>query len=130
MVKASRRLLAKTAVRLAGKPDLAKALASYLVATKRKNQAELLVKDIARELFAEQGVLEAEVQTALGLDDASRKQLIAYLRQATGARQVELSETIKPELLSGVVIRTADQELDLSARRKLRQLANVTTGGY
>ena len=129
MPKLSRRLLAKAALRLSDRPDLAQALAAYLIASKRSGQAELLAKDIARELFTEQGVLQAEVSSAFALDNAGRKQIAGYLQQITGAKKIELSESVKPDLLSGVVIRTADQEVDLSARRQLRQLANLTTGG-
>lgn len=45
------------------------------------------------------------------------------LKKATGAQNVELSETVEPELIGGVVIRTPQLELDASVKRRLTQIA-------
>lgn len=130
----SRRSLAKTAVRLLqaqpGKQrDVARSLAAYLKTTKRTKHQAALVKDIARELSAQNSILFAEVRSAFALARPQRDQIVAYLQRETGVKTVELDEYVEPELLSGVIIRTPDREIDLSARHQLKQLASLTLGG-
>ncbi len=129
MAKISRRLLAKTAVRLLGEQPqngahIARSLAAYLVVHKQTHQLDALMQDMSRELLAGEGALHATVESAFGLDAKTRREVENYLQSATGAQTIELTETVKPELLSGIVLRTADQELNLSAQYKLKQLAS------
>lgn len=132
MARISRRRLARELVRLlAEQPDrqaeLLRQTAAYLLATKQAHQAHLLVNDIAEELQAAQGHLGAEVRTAFALGDDTRQSIVATLQQLTGAKTVELNETVQPELLGGVVVRTPQLELDASIKRQLSQLAGGTT---
>ena len=133
MAHISRRRLAQTIVRLLHEQSsqqarILRSVAAYLIESKQTKQLELLVQDIARELENE-GQLLAEVRSAFGLDAASRNVLVQYLKQATSAKTVTLDESVDPQLLSGMVVRTADKELDTSARRQLQRLANLNFGG-
>lgn len=128
MAKLSRRRVAREIVRLLTeqpdrKAELLKQTAAYLLQTKKANQAHLLLLDIADELQESQGTIVAEVQTAFGLGSATRENIVAMLKKATGAQNVELSETVEPELIGGVVIRTPQLELDASVKRRLTQIA-------
>lgn len=134
MSKISRRSLAQTTVRLlreqpARRAEILRSVAAYLIVHKQTAQAHLLVSDIARELTQSEGHLFAEVRSALALASTTRARLDAYLRQQTGATTIELAEAVEPALLSGVIIRTADEELDTTAQRKLKQLASLHYGG-
>lgn len=134
MPKISRRRLAETIVRLLREQpkrqrDILRGVAAYLIVHKQANQLDLLVKDIARELQQSEGSLLAEVYSAFPLGNDSRNELKAYLQKATGAKTVELDESVDRSLLSGVIVRTADQELDTTARTKLQQLASLNSGG-
>lgn len=134
MPKISRRRLAETTVRLLReqpkrRAEILRGVAAYLIEHKQTKQFDLLIKDIARELQQSEGVLLAEVHSALPLSAASRAEISTYLQNATGAKSVELEESVDPTLLSGVIVRTADQELDTTARAKLKQLASLNSGG-
>lgn len=128
MPKLSRRRVAReiTAL-LVQKPErqaeLLKQTAAYLLQHKKANEAHLLMLDIAQELQKTQGVVSAEVQSAFGLTATSRSGITDMLKKVTGAQTVELSETVEPELIGGVVIRTPEFELDASVKRQLTQLA-------
>lgn len=129
--KASRRQIARAVVRILRtepkqRQAILRSVAAYMVETKQTRQLDLLVKDIARELQSQDKHLFAEVQTAFALDDAARRDLQARLQTSTGAASVELDETVVPELLSGVIVRTPEHQQDLSARRKLSQLASLS----
>jgi ATP synthase F1 delta subunit len=133
MAQISRRRLAQTIVRLLHKQptwqtQILRSVAAYLIESKQTKQLDLLVQDIARELENE-GQLFAEVHSAFSLDATSRSTLVQYLKQATSSKTVTLDESVDPQLLSGMVVRTADKELDTTARRQLRRLANLTSGG-
>ncbi len=100
-----------------------------MVEQKQTKQLDLLIKDITRQFQQSEGVLLAEIRSAFPLDASGRAALKHYLQQATGAQAVEFEESTDPALLSGVVVRTADQELDTTAWRNLKQLASLNFGG-
>lgn len=128
MAKLSRRRVAREVVRLlvanpARKSEVLRQVAAYLIQTKQANQSHLLLGDIADELLLAQGTLYADVRSAFGLSDASRDSIIAMLTRETGAKTVELSVKVEPELIGGVVITTPQLALDASIKRQLNQLA-------
>ncbi|HSX08247.1 MAG TPA: F0F1 ATP synthase subunit delta [Candidatus Saccharimonadales bacterium] len=129
--KVSRRTLARVvAEKLLAEPTRAKhwlqATAAYLLEHKMVDDADLLINDIARELFAQDGRLMVHVASARPLSESIRAELKTFLRETTNAKHVELAESLDKDLLGGLVARTPDAELDLSVRRRLRQLASIT----
>ncbi len=134
MPKFSRRRLAEAIVKLLNQHperqvEILRSTAAYLVENGLTKQVELLARDISRQLQQTRGELSAEVESAFGLTDSSRLIIESYLKAQTGAKSVTLEETQNPSLISGVVIKTVDQELDLSAKRQLQQLASLNSGG-
>lgn len=126
----SRRDLAKTiAAKIIAQPSERQAwlnrAAAYLVERHQTDRAEQLVQDIAREVFTQTGTLLASVTSAHPLSPAIRKEIADYLTAATGAQRVVLDEAVDPTLLSGVVVRTPDHELNTTARYHLQQLTSL-----
>lgn len=127
-MKPSRRKLSQEVVKAiianpGRKGDLLKQLAAYLIVNKKAAQADLLMLDIANELEQSQGLVVAEVSSARPLTSVSRDAIKAKLKAQTGAKNIELNEQIKPELIGGIVVRTPKFELDASVKRQLKQLA-------
>jgi F-type H+-transporting ATPase subunit delta len=81
----------------------------------------------------QQGRQEVEVRTAVALTEAEQKELTQTLSRVTG-KTVDLSITVTPELLGGLVVRMGDRVLDGSVARKLARLGerlrNGSGGGY
>ncbi len=128
---ASRRVLARTiAAKLLAEPDRRahwiKATAAYLMDHGMDDDVDLIVNDIAHELFVQGGHLLADVTSARQLSDVTREELTRMLKSATKATTVELSERTDPDLLGGLIARTPDAILDASVRTKLKQLASLT----
>lgn len=126
----SRRIIARTiAAKLADEPSRSehwmKVLAAYLLEHKQADLAELIVNDIAREIFKQRGELLVEVTSAYQMSETVRKDLQNALAAATGAEDVTLSEQIDPELIGGLVAQTPDAILDVSVRSQLKQLAAI-----
>ena len=126
----SRRAVAKAiAAKIAAEPEKSaewlRLGAAYLVQHGQASRAEQLVKDIARELQVESGLLLASVTSARALDSATLDKLAMYLRSETGAKNVSFDVTVDPSVLSGVIIKTPDHELNTTARAYLRRLASL-----
>lgn len=126
----SRRLLAKTVVaKLLADPENSQkwmqAAAAYLVEHKQVHNAGLFMNDIAHELLAQSGRLNAEVVSARPLSDTVLSELRDYLKRATGAADVNLQTNQNEALLGGFVARTADAEINKSVQYQLSQLRGI-----
>jgi F-type H+-transporting ATPase subunit delta len=101
------------------------ALVRRLLALLAERERISLLPDVER-LFsrlwnAQRGVVEAEALSVEPLGDAQRRALEAALRKLSG-RDVELTATVAPELLGGVVVRMDGRVYDGSVRGRLRAL--------
>lgn len=128
--KTSRRVIART---IAGKfitePSQHKhwvmVLAAFMVESKRVSEIDMIVNDIARELFIQKGELVVDVTSARPLTDTIRQELANVLKEVTSAQGVQISEALDPSLLGGLIARTPDAQLDASVRTQLKQLATI-----
>ncbi|HEV2413087.1 MAG TPA: F0F1 ATP synthase subunit delta [Candidatus Saccharimonadales bacterium] len=131
MKRVSRRSLAKAIVRemLAGRQPkpLMKSVAAYLLLHRMTDQADLLIQDIAYELFNETGHLVATMESAKRLSQSLEADLKQYLKHVTGAKRVELGKSIDPSLIGGVRLSIPGGELDLTISRQLKQLQGIQT---
>ena len=130
MQKVSRRTIARAvAARLIAEPERQahwiQVLAAYMAAHNLTKYAELMVQDIASELYTQAGVLHASVTSARPLTDSIREQLKAYLLAQTDATTISLDESVDPSLIGGLVAKTPDVEIDLSVRTQLKQLSAI-----
>lgn len=67
-------------------------------------------------------IAQVSLSTATPLSDASRKQLLDGLKAKYKYAQVELTESVDPELLGGMLMRIGDTQLDASIRRQLQNI--------
>lgn len=128
--KFSRAIIARTiAAKLLSEPDRrdywVKVLAAYMVDTRREHEVDLILNDLAHELFVQNGQLTVRVTSARPLNDDVRSALRALLVAHTDAKTVALTETIDPALLGGLIAQTPDAVMDASIRSQLNQLASI-----
>ena len=116
-----RKIAAYYADELVSGRDIMKSLAAYLVECRRTREYELIVRDIEAAL-AERGVLVADVASSHGLSPAAKKAVTGYLAQATGAKQIQMRESVDESLLGGVRAAIPGSELDATLRHRLNQL--------
>jgi len=69
----------------------------------------------------EQHLLEVSVTSAVELDEETVRGIGKKIEEQTGQR-VELSSTVDPELIGGIVIRVGNKVLDASVRNRLERL--------
>ena len=106
---------------LAGRSAVIDELAAYLVETRRIKEADTLVMSIESALLM-RGVLVAEVSSTRPLSDSTRTLIASKLRQAFQTQTLHLRERTDPSLLGGILVRTADHEMDCTLRHALNQL--------
>lgn len=108
----------------AGQPSgpLLHQAAAYLIDHKRTNQVEQLVRDIKAVMARDHGVVLAEVISARELSEGIITSIKKFVLDAENAKQVEVSASVDPSLLGGVIIRTPRAELDSTVRKQLNTL--------
>jgi F-type H+-transporting ATPase subunit delta len=118
--EAKRAILGQVADRL-GVSAVAKH-ALMLLGDRRRLHALPGIAAVLREMSdAQQGVVRAEVVTAVPLSDGYFARLQAELQKLTGQR-VELDRQQDPSILAGVIVRIGDLVYDGSLRSRLQQL--------
>jgi hypothetical protein len=88
------------------------------------DDADLIINDIADELYQQTGRLVVEVTSAHPLTDEARQQLTDYLQETTGATTVELHEMTDESLIGGLVAMATD----LSVHELSKELQDAING--
>lgn len=98
-------------------------LSFLLLILKKRREAD--INSIAESfvvLYKEfKGIKIAQLKTAIGLDDVTRKEFVSLLSDQT-KHTIELNEIVKPDLLGGFVVTIDDRESDNSLSDKIQRL--------
>jgi F-type H+-transporting ATPase subunit delta len=93
-----------------------------LLAEKHRMPAIFRIRRRVEELVSEElKQLEVNVTSAVELDDRVVKQVGEEIEKQTG-RDVELSSTVDPDILGGLVLRVGNMVLDASLRNRLERM--------
>lgn len=96
-------------------------LVSLFVAQGRGGDISEIATALAETRAASAGKALAEVRTAVPLDDATVARLASALERKIG-RPVEVTTTVDPSIMGGVVTRVGDTVIDGSVARRMRSL--------
>ncbi len=75
----------------------------------------------------EQGIVVADVTTAVPLDETHKQRVAEQLSALTGGKTVELRMHQDPSILGGIIARVGDELLDASVASRLAGLAERLT---
>ena len=106
---------------------LALNLACLLVAKGRLSMAGDIADEYQRLLYSYRGIEEAEVTTAIPLDDEDKLSLAQRLG-AIVDKKVVLKPKVEPNIIGGIVARIGDKLLDGSTSSKLLALKRELAG--
>jgi len=107
---------------LAGKSsDVVRAIVGMIVAAGRGGQLSEIVQSFIGLAASSSGREVATVRSAVALTDAQQQQLVAALKQKTGA-DVELQVIVDPSVVGGAVTTIGDTVIDGSLRTRLAQM--------
>lgn len=95
--------------------------AAWLSAKGKTRQAEYLARDVAWILERE-GYVFARVTAAKPLSEAARSSVMAYIKKASNAKEVELEIIVDPTVIGGVRIETPSSTLDDTVIYRLQAL--------
>ena len=97
-----------------------------LVLLDRGRLAELpeIQRAFAAKVTEAEGRIEVHAITAVPLTDDLRRRVVAKLEEKTG-RQVELSESVDPEIIGGLVLELGTAVVDASLRTRLARLGTA-----
>lgn len=122
MAKLSRRKIANTwADELIAGRDITHMIAAHLIEERRVHEADLIVRDTEAAL-AERGIIVADLTSASALSDATRHALEKFLATTMDAKRIFYREQIDQQVLGGVRVEAAGQQLDATLRTRLNQL--------
>lgn len=129
MSKVPRHELAKMlAEKFAGMPakKLSREIAAYLLAEHRTTELDSLLRDIM-QYRADSGTVEVIAASAHELTMKVQRDIEAQVRTLyPAAKKIIISEEHDPNIIGGVKIELANQQLDLSVRSKLNRFKQLT----
>lgn len=100
------------------------AIVNFLEALLERHRMPVIfrIRDEYQRLYdAENKLLPVEVTSAVDLDEATVKSIGERIGEQTGQR-VELTSTVDPSILGGIVLRVGNSILDASIKHRLDQL--------
>lgn len=86
------------------------------------NKAEEIVDCFSRLWEKKRGEAQASVASARRLSRSVREEMVSFLQERTGAKEISLSEEIDEKLLGGFVLKYGSQVLDGSLKSSLESL--------
>jgi F-type H+-transporting ATPase subunit delta len=106
---------------LAGSDELLRNFLLVLVDKGRTDQLEEIGREFERLIAEHEGIVHAELTTAIELSDEEARKLLGQIEQASG-RKVEASRAVDPGLIGGIVLQVGSHRLDASVRGRLDRL--------
>jgi F-type H+-transporting ATPase subunit delta len=106
---------------LSGGDELLRNFLLVLVDKGRAGQLEEIAREFERLAAEQEGVVRAELTTAVELSDAEAQKLLKQIEQASG-QKVEATRSVDPDLIGGMILQVGSQRLDASVRGRLERL--------
>ena len=106
---------------LEGGEELVRNFVLLLAEKGRAGFFEEIARDFERLVAAHEGVVRAELTTAVELSDDEARDLLRQIEEATG-RKVEATRAVDPSLIGGIVLQIGSHRLDASVRGRLERL--------
>jgi len=90
---------------------------------------DLLLQKIEQKLDEQKGFLDFSLEAASPLDSGFEKELEQMIKEKTGASDVKMKTSVKPELLAGFLLRIGGFYVDASLKGQLEAMkADLTKG--
>jgi F-type H+-transporting ATPase subunit delta len=106
---------------LADGEELLRNFLLVLVDKGRTGQLEEIAREFERLVAEHEGIVHAELTTAIELSDEEARDLLARIEDSTG-RKVEATRKVDPSLIGGIVLQIGSYRLDASVRGRIERL--------
>lgn len=127
-MKASATQYAKTLYELAAnknKSEIDGIIANFaklLAKNNRLKMAPAIIEKFGNIWNRENGILEAEVESAYPLDDETSGKIKKEIKERHGAKEVILNNKINKDIRGGIIIKIGDEVTDGSVKKQLKML--------
>lgn len=107
--------------------QFASEIAAYLLAEGRTRELDSLLRDMQQHL-ADTGRLEVTAVSAFPMSAKNIADATSHLKDVfPSAKQVIVSQRIDPDVIGGMRLELANQQLDVSVRSRLNKFIQLTT---
>jgi F-type H+-transporting ATPase subunit delta len=106
---------------LAGGEELTRNFLLVLADKGRTGALEEIAREFERLIAEHEGIVHAELTTAVELSDQEAQTLLRQIEEASG-RKVEATRNVDPGLIGGIVLQIGSHRLDASVRGRLARL--------
>ncbi len=109
--------------------SLSREIAAYLLSEGRVNELDSVLRDIQAD-WADAGYVEVIASSAHPLTAGVRADITKQVKQFyPSAKKLIVTEEHDPEIIGGVRLNLANQQLDLSIEAKLNKFKQLTSAG-
>ena len=95
-------------------------VAGYLIANQRVKEIDLIMDEVSYELQS-YGIVNAQVSTREKLLAETRSNLMSFISEQTGAKNVLLDEITDPSIIGGMRLKLPRVALDSTINNKLHK---------
>jgi len=106
--------------------QLSREVAAYLLSEGRASELNSVLRDVQAD-WAQAGYVEVLASSAHPLDAATKKTIEQQVKQLyPSAKKTIVTEVHDPQVIGGVQLKLANQQLDLSVEGKLNKFKQLT----
>lgn len=121
--------LADRSLKQGASKKLSQEVAAYLLAERRVSELDSIIRDVQAD-WAAAGVVEVIAASAHELTAGIRSSIMQQVKALyPNATQIIVTEAHDPEVIGGVRLSLANQQLDLSVEGKLNKFKQLTSAG-
>jgi len=111
------------------KPDYVRQVAAMLLEEGRVGELESLLRDIQAD-WAKHGYVEVLARTAHSLSEAETSEVTKQIRALyPDADKIVVTEVHDPEVIGGIRLSLANQQLDMTVEAKMNKFKQLTAAG-
>jgi len=109
--------------------DFSKQIAAYLLAERRVNDLDSILRDVQQD-WANAGHVEVIASSAHAITPQIKADISKEIQRLyPDAKEVIVTAVLDPEIIGGVQLSLANQQLDMSVEAKLNKFKQLTTAG-
>jgi F-type H+-transporting ATPase subunit delta len=112
---------------LGGEDELVRNFLMLLAEKGRAGEIDEIAREFQRLVDEAEGILQAELTTAVELSDDEARDVVAQIEEASG-RKVVATRRVDSDLIGGIVLQVGSMRLDASVRGRLNRLRTDLKG--
>ena len=132
-MKQPRTKIAKTiadkTIKTGSTKEYSQQIAAYLLSERRVSDLSSIMRDVQQD-WADVGYVEVLASSAHPLSSQSKADIAVQIKLVEPtAKKIIVTEVHDPEIIGGVQLSLANQQLDMSVEAKLNKFKQLTTSG-